>query len=106
MAATALALLALHATLIAVKGAQAECPSTKQVNEAIAARLPGVLVPAEPSPGEGALVLVLTGASPAEEHSFALLDAHGETRLSRTLRAPGANRDRDCAALAETVALI
>jgi hypothetical protein len=105
MAVTALALLGLHATLIAVKGGQTECPSTHQVNEAVAARLPGVLVPLEPKPAEGVLVLQLTGGTGAPL-GFALVDAKGEVRLERTLP-PARNASAgDCAALAETVALI
>jgi hypothetical protein len=105
MAVTALALLGLHATLIAVRGGQTECPSTRQVNEAIAARLPGVLVPSEPKPPEGALVLDLAGGK-GTPLAVTLVDAKGQVRLERTLPAARSERAGDCAALAETVALI
>jgi hypothetical protein len=105
MAATALALLGLHATLIAVKGGQTECPSTHQVNEAVAARLPGVLVPLEPKPAEGVLVLQLAGGT-GKPLGFTLVDPKGEVRLERTLPAARNASAGDCAALAETVALI
>jgi hypothetical protein len=91
--------------LIAVRGGQTECPSTRQVNEAISARLPGVLVPAPAKPQEGLLVLGLAGGKSAPL-TFTLVDSKGEVRLERAL--PPARNDiaGDCAALAETVALI
>ena len=49
----ALALLTLHAALLTVRPTDARCPSTRQVNEAIAGRLPGVLVPNPAGPAAG-----------------------------------------------------
>jgi hypothetical protein len=100
-----LALLTLHAALISVNAADAQCPSGKQVNEAIAARLPGVLVPSSPAPPAGVLELRLAG-NPGTGHRLALSDGRGQVLLSRTLPPSTATRDRDCEALAETVALI
>ena len=98
-----LALVALQAALITVRGGDARCPSARQVNEAIAGRLPGVLVPA-PSPG-AAGVLELRLNESATEHSFVVVDGTGTVRLSRPMPPPPPAA-RDCEALAETVALI
>src|SRR4051794_41870669 len=100
-----LALVAVNAALITVNAADAQCPSGKQVNEAIAARLPGVLVPSSPAPPAGVLELRLAG-NPGTGHRLALSDGRGQVLLSRTLPPSTATRDRDCEALAETVALI
>jgi hypothetical protein len=100
-----LALLTVHAALISVNAADAQCPSARQVNEAIAARLPGVLVPPSPAPPAGVLELRLAG-NPGSGHRLALTDGRGQVLLSRTLPPSTATRDRDCEALAETVALI
>jgi hypothetical protein len=98
-----LALVALQAALITVRGGDARCPSGRQVNEAIAARLPGVLVPTASSGASGVLELRLTES--ATEHSFVVVDPEGAVRLSRPLPPPSPSA-RDCEALAETVALI
>jgi hypothetical protein len=100
-----LALVAVNAALISVNAADAQCPSGKQVNEAIEARLPGVLVPSSPAPPAGVMELRLAG-NPGTGHRLALSDARGQVLLSRTLPPSTATRDRDCEALAETVALI
>jgi hypothetical protein len=99
-----LALVALHAALITVRGGDARCPSSRQVNEAVASRLPGVVVPASSTPSAGVLELRLI-ESPSE-HRFALVDSRGEELLSRPLPATSPTAARDCEALAETVALI
>jgi hypothetical protein len=101
----ALALVMVHAALISVSGGDARCPSVKQVNEAVSARLPGVLVPASPEPPPGVLRLMLRATSPTE-HQFVLRSSTGKVLLSRTLPVPPAATERDCEALAETVALI
>jgi hypothetical protein len=100
-----LALLTVNAALITVSAADAQCPSVRQVNEAVAARLPGVLVPSTPTPPAGVLELRLAG-NPASGHRLALTDGRGQVLLSRELPPSTATRDRDCEALAETVALI
>jgi hypothetical protein len=101
-----LALTTLQAALIMVRGGDdARCPTVRQVNEAIGARLPGVLVPPTPSFPGGALTLTLS-RSATGEHRFAVTDAGGQVLLSRTLPPPGPARHRDCEALAETVAIV
>src|SRR5436190_23144869 len=99
----ALGLLTLHAALLTVRPTDARCPSARQVNEAIAARLPGVLVPTPAGPPAGVLELRLTETP--SDHSFVVLGPGGQVRLSRPLPAATGNL-RDCEALAETVALI
>src|SRR3954465_11699488 len=100
-----LAVLALHATMIAVKDVEAGCPTSRQVVDALEARLPGVLTSADHS-GTDVLVLSLWPLAPAEPHGIALVDDRGEIRLKRTLPSPGDVTERDCPALADTVSLI
>ncbi len=89
------ALLAVQAAVVAVRpGAEAGCPSSAQVTEALRERLPGAVVPLVPSPPPEMLRLDIEGAT------FILVDVEGRTRLRRTLS--GA----DCVALAQTVALM
>src|SRR3954470_15427819 len=97
-------LVTLHAALIAVRGADAQCPSAKQVSEAITNRMPGVLVPPPAAPSD-ALQLRLDGGATSEHH-LVLANGAGKVLLSRTLPPAPAARERDCEALAETVALI
>jgi hypothetical protein len=99
-----LALVTLHAALIAVRAGDARCPSTRQVRESLGGRLPGFVVPAPSSPAAGVLELKLIESS--SEHRFVVVDSRGELRLSRTLPVSRAATTADCEALAETVALI
>jgi hypothetical protein len=80
------------------------CPSAKQVEDALYARVPGAVVPFSEAERRGALQLTLAAASPDGGRSFLLVDAGGEIRLQRALSP--ATAQRDCAALAETAALI
>jgi hypothetical protein len=101
------------------------CPAPTEVSAALAARVPGALVPFDQARQRQALVLdiVPEGEEPA---SITLVDAGGKVKLERSLRggleAPAAEplgaptapapldlegrRDKECAALAETAALI
>src|SRR5258708_4341749 len=99
-----LALVTLHAALITVRAGAAQCPSPRQVQETLSARLPGFLVPPPPSPTANILELKLV-ESPTE-HTFVVVDSRGEVRLSGDLPASRTASTRDCEALAETVALI
>lgn len=80
------------------------CPSPRQVSDALSTRLPGaVLGPGQPnSPGT---LRVTIFDPPGGGIRFQLTNADGETVLYRTLPPPP-GRPSDCAALAETVALI
>jgi len=103
-------LLLAQATAIAVSGAASgNCPSLPAVVKAMAVRLPGMPVSTE-APRAGAWRLSLqprpstSASSPALEVS--LVDDDGRLLLRRALPAASPARPGDCAALAETVALI
>lgn len=99
------ALLAVHAALIAVRpGPQTDCPSSRQVSEAMAARIPGVLFPADAPRSADVLTLVL--GRDLGGPTVSLIDGGGRLRLRRMLTPSAGPPDRDCPALAETVALI
>jgi hypothetical protein len=104
--AALLPLLVLHATLIAVKGSDAVCPSPTQVRAAIEARLPGVLVPIEQEARVEALSLSLSTDRTSGAQSFTLVDPAGTLRLRRELPPPASAAAEECPALAETVALM
>jgi hypothetical protein len=100
------ALTFVFATTITVApaaGGGEGCPSERQVESALGARVPGLVSPT--ATGPGALRLSVTG-SPDAELSVDLVDAQGESVLRRLLPAPARGRAADCPALAETVALI
>jgi hypothetical protein len=99
-------LLVLHATQIAVKASDAVCPSTRQVSEAIAARLPGMLVPAERGGASDAVWLMLARDPATGAQELTLIDQDDRVRLRRALPAPATAAERECPALAETVALM
>jgi hypothetical protein len=106
MLAALLPLVAAHATLIAVKSSDAQCPSSQQIGEAIEARLPGVLVPPEQSALPEALLLT-TSLDPATgAQSFSLVDRQQQVKLRRELPLPTSSGPQECPALAETVALM
>jgi hypothetical protein len=101
----ALGMVVLHATTIAVRSTGAQCPTGRQVTEALGARLPGVLVPEEQAKSSDALLLTLSSGERAAA-GFVLVDGKGQVRLRRALAASGGGAPRDCPALAETVALM
>lgn len=106
MLAALVPLLAAHATLIAVKSSEAQCPSALQIGQAIEARLPGVLIPPEQGGLPEALVLT-TAIDPAMRvQSFSLVDQRQQVRLRRELPASASAGPQECPALAETVALM
>jgi hypothetical protein len=106
MLAALLPLLAAHATLIAVKSSDGQCPTSRQIGEAIEARLPGVLVPPEQGALPEALLLAMAQDAATGVQSFTLSDHQQKVRLRRDLPAPTGAGDQECPALAETVALM
>jgi hypothetical protein len=106
MLSALLPLLTVHATLIAVKGAGAGCPSSSQISAAIEARLPGLLVPPEHSGLPEALLLTLTSDPRTRTQSFTLTDRDLHVRLRRELPPPASADPAECPVLAETVALM
>jgi hypothetical protein len=81
------------------------CPSSRQVSDALAARLPGAAQPLGQPPGPAALRLSL-GNTAAGAVRVQLADATGEPVLMRVLPPSARVKPADCVALAETVALI
>jgi hypothetical protein len=100
-----LALLLAQAALVAVRpGPDLDCPSARQVAEALRARLPDVVVPSDRAGGPNVLLLSLSGGD-GSAPAFVLTDNNEHVRLRRSL--PGVDqRERDCGALADSVALI
>jgi hypothetical protein len=80
------------------------CPSAKDVEEALYARVPSAVIPFSEARRRGSLQLMLTPAAADGRRSFTLLDSAGHTRLQRPL--PVGSGQQDCVALAETTALI
>ena len=99
-------LIALHATLIAVKSTDATCPSSRQVSEAIQARSPGSLVPPDQSGLAEVLLLALSTDRASGAQSLTLVDHQDRVRLRRDLPATTSAGPEECPALAETVALM
>jgi hypothetical protein len=99
-----LGLVLVHATMIAVRATDVQCPTGRQVTEALGARLPGVLVPEDQAKSSGALLLTLSAGSDGAP-GFVLVDQKGSVRLRRALSSGNAVK-RDCPALAETAALM
>jgi hypothetical protein len=102
---TALTAVALaQPPLVAVRpSSEAHCPSAIEVEAALLARLPGVVVPFDRAIERQALLLALV-SSPDSAAELTLADAEGHVRLRRSLA--GAGEKQDCGALAETAALI
>jgi hypothetical protein len=100
-----LALLLLgQASLITVRPDSAvACPTPAQINLALTARIPGLLVRPEQAAGVGALVLELDRDGDGGA-LLRLVNPQGADQLRRDLSAKDA--PQDCAALADTVALI
>ena len=80
------------------------CPSAKEVEEALYARVPAAVIPFSEAKRRGALQLTLSTTPSDGRRQFSLLDDKGHARLHRTLAASAA--PADCPALAETTALI
>jgi len=100
------ALITLRAVSVLVApGPEDGCPSARQVSAALAERAPAVQRLRE-SDSESALTLVLPAPGTPQEPSLSLIDQQGRLRLFRTLARPSAGHARDCAALADTVAII
>ena len=101
-----LALIVLRAVSVLVApGPDESCPSARQVSAALSEHAPAVEGTRGPD-SEYPLSLVLPGPGTPQEPSVSLIDQRGRLRLFRTLARPGATNVRDCAALADTVAII
>jgi hypothetical protein len=91
--------------LVAVRpSAEAKCPSAVEIEAALLARLPGVVVPFDRAIERHALLLALVANSDASASELTLADAEGRVRLRRSLA--GTAEKKDCGALAETAALM
>ena len=100
------ALLILRAVSVLVApGPDDGCPSARQVSAALSERAPAAQRTREPD-SESALTLVLPTPGTSQEPSVSLTDQQGRLRLFRTLARPGTAYAHDCAALADTVAII
>ncbi|HET6283685.1 MAG TPA: hypothetical protein VFH73_22205, partial [Polyangia bacterium] len=93
-------------TVAAPDGPDFGCPSPRQVTAAMVARSPTVVAPIEQAPAPGLMQLMVTGGGAAGPMRIDLVDDVGEPRLRRLLPAEAQGNTADCAALAETVALI
>ena len=82
------------------------CPSAAQVRTALDTHAPRLVLPRPDDDPAGQLVLNLASAQSSREVAISLLDAKGRVRLYRALPPPPGDRARDCAALADTIALI
>jgi hypothetical protein len=103
-------LLASMLTVTAPAEGSADCPSPRQVMEALNRLAPGSVPAGDAVPDAGAgaaagLRLSVEG-TPAGDVRIDLADARGEIVLRRLLRAPERAQLSDCTALAETTALI
>jgi hypothetical protein len=110
-------LVASMVTVTAPVDGSADCPSPRQVTEALNRLAPGSVpatdgdgapdAGASAAAGAGAAGLRLSvGGTPAGDVRIDLTDARGEIVLRRLLRAPERAQLSDCTALAETTALI
>lgn len=91
-------------SVVAAAGPDDGCPSPRQVSDSLAARLPGMVLPAGQAPRPGTLRLaVIPEASGAIRVD--LNDQAGASLLHRVLP-PARGTAADCAALADTTALI
>src|SRR6185436_10247380 len=106
MLSALLPLIAVQATMIAVKPTQGGCPSSAQITAAIEPRLPGLVVPPEQSQLREALLLTLAADPATGAQSFTLVDREQHVRLRRELPPPASADPSQCPALAETVALM
>lgn len=102
---TAVGLAVLNAALVVVRAEGGQgCPSAAQVADAVEARMPGALIDASASGRPGVLVLTVSGVPGAPVAM--LTDDDGAVRLRRALRPAASTAQGECAALADTVALI
>jgi hypothetical protein len=101
-------LVAATATVTVSPGAPTDCPSSEQLARALSVAAPGIVAPVTGTPAAaGPASLRLATATSAEgDVRVDLLDAQGEAVLHRVLPAPPRGRAPDCAALADTIALI
>jgi len=100
------AFLTLRAVSVLVApGPEDGCPSARQVSASLLEHAPAVQSTSGSDAGS-ALTLVLPPPGTPQEPSVSLIDPQGRLRLFRILARPGAAQTRDCAALADTVAII
>lgn len=101
----AAALVPAYAIAVVASGGWDDgCPSPRQVTDALAVRVPAVVLPPGQAPTPGAFRLAVTSSTGAVR--LQLIDAAGEPALVRTLPPGVRGRTADCPALAESVALI
>jgi hypothetical protein len=99
-------LVPAYAVVVAApSGPEQGCPSPHQITDALMARIPAVVVSGSEASNPGVLRLAVTGGSGSDPLRIEMTDQGGEARLYRNLAVAEHNRG-DCAALAETVALI
>ena len=99
-------LVPAYAVVVAAPaGPDQGCPSPRQTTEALMAHIPAVVVPADDAANPGVLKLTVSGGGPVPLR-VELTDQGGEARLYRSLTIAERSRAPDCAALADTVALI
>lgn len=82
------------------------CPSSTQVEAALATHAPLAGIPRAGNDSATRLTLLLTPTQVNGETSFFLIDRLGKVQLYRSLPAPLGDRKRDCTALADSVAFI
>ena len=105
--ASLLAALIQAAWVTLAPTADDHCPSSAQVQAALEAHAPKLMATSPGGPSGGPLTLWLATSPGTDELSLSLVDRAGVIRLYRTLPPPAqGGRARDCAALADTVALI
>jgi hypothetical protein len=91
--------------LVAVRPiSDARCPSPVEVEAALLARVPGVVVAYDRATERRALLLSLASSGEGGGSELVLTDLDGRVRLRRQLS--GAGEKKACAALAETAALM
>jgi hypothetical protein len=94
------------AALTVAPGPSDSCPSSAQVQAALEAHASALVTPRLDDEPAKMLTLTLLPPPASGETSFSLIDKAGLVKLYRSLPAPAADRTRDCAALADTVAFI
>ena len=104
--ASLLAALIQAAWVTLAPTADDHCPSSAQVQAALEAHAPKLMATSPGGPSGGPLTLWLATSPGTDELSLSLVDRAGLIRLYRTLPPAQVGRARDCAALADTVALI
>jgi hypothetical protein len=99
-------LVPAYAVVVAApSGPDQGCPSPHQITDALMARIPAVVVSGSEASNPGVLKLAVSGGSGSDPLLIEMTDQGGEARLYRNLTVAERGRG-DCAALAETVALI